>query len=766
MFAAPSFWNATALCLMIAEGDRWRDGNAVFRQRFGGAGEVAKEDADWAERLGLRDPQAARAWLAQREPGGAALVAEAVADGQRRWWRLRVLGPAPELSATAWVIDVEDVTACQEAIERARLEGQHFHALIERSAEGISLFDTGANILWESPSNKRIHGWESWEMEGKNLFDFCHEDDLARAMPRFHHLAQAPGIVETEVVRFRHKKGHWIYLEGTVINATDDPRVKALVNNFREVTGRLDAERELRRAKDAAEEAQRLQQHFLTNLTHEFKTPLTLIRGPLLDLAENRVALADAGAVVGRVLRNVDRLDGLITELIDLSKLDAGVFAMRVNRHDLVAFVRAEVDAMSAAAALKTVAIELAAPADCALFFDRSKMEKVMTNLLSNAVRYSPEGGKVEVCIQEVATVSGAEPVGVRVEVRDEGPGMDEATRRRVFERFFQADTSMSRNHEGMGIGLALAREMVEMHGGEIGVLSEPGRGSVFFFELPLGCEHFDPDDIDTAAGAEPRPHTVGGTSATASPVGLVEFAAHRPRLLLVEDNEDMRAYLRMNLDPYYRVSEAVDGQEAWDNLAAYAPEIIVSDVMMPHLDGLALCGRLKESPRWRDVPVLLLSAKGSVDHRVEGLLAGADDYLAKPFSVAELLQRLRSRVPWGHADEVNDSAWRETLETHIGARLGLPEFDVMALSQELGYSSRQLRRRVREHYGQSPAELLLRRRLERGRELIATGRYSTRAEVAHAVGMSPGYFSRRYRRAFPVESCFPAGGFSAAPDS
>ena len=186
------------------------------------------------------------------------------------------------------IVDVEDVTAAQEEIERARLEGQHFHALIERSAEGISLFDTGAKILWESPSNKRIHGWESWEMEGKNLFDFCHEDDLARAMPRFHHLAQAPGIVETEVVRFRHKKGHWIYLEGTVINATDDPRVKALVNNFREVTGRLEAERELRRAKDAAEEAHRLQQHFLTNLTHEFKTPLTLIRGPLVDLVEDR----------------------------------------------------------------------------------------------------------------------------------------------------------------------------------------------------------------------------------------------------------------------------------------------------------------------------------------------------------------------------------------------------------------------------------------------------------------------------------------------
>ncbi len=745
MLHADLFWSNPRSVLIRVAGPLWREGNPGFQAV---AGAQAMAGQCWAEVLGLENPAGVEAWLAGAGRNGEPLIMRGRAGEAARWWRLRELA---QTEAGEQIVDVEDVTAAQEEIERARLEGQHFHALIERSAEGISLFDTGAKILWESPSNKRIHGWESWEMEGKNLFDFCHEDDLARAMPRFHHLAQAPGIVETEVVRFRHKKGHWIYLEGTVINATDDPRVKALVNNFREVTGRLEAERELRRAKDAAEEAHRLQQHFLTNLTHEFKTPLTLIRGPLVDLVEGRVALADAGAVVGRVLRNVDRLSGLITELMDLSRLDSGSFAMRVNRHDLVEFVAAEIDALTAAAAAKDVRIDLSAPSHCTVFFDHTKLEKVVTNLLSNAVRYSPEGGVVTVSVRLPDPIQGEEPAErVRVEVCDDGPGMDEATRRRVFERFFQADTSLARSHEGMGIGLALAREMVEMHGGCVGVSSEPGKGSIFWFELLLGCEHFDPDDIDTAAGAEPRPHTVGGTVATAKPVGLVEFAAHRPRLLLVEDNEDMRAYLRMNLDPYYMVSEAVDGLEAWEGLEVHAPEIIVSDVMMPHVDGLELCRRLKATPRWREVPVLLLSAKGSVDHRVEGLKAGADDYMAKPFSVAELLQRLRSRVPWGLEAEVNGSGWREALEDCIEAHLAEADFDVAALAGRLGHSPRQLRRRVREHYGRSPAELILRRRLERGRELLATGRYATRAEVAHAVGLSPGYFSRRYRRAFP----------------
>lgn len=705
---------------------------------------------NWLVQLGLRDPKAVLDWLANSEPGSPACLAAASLNGANHWWRLRILEFYPEeKGGIQHLLDIEDVTAEQEQHEKERLESQHFHALIERSAEGISLFDTGANILYESPSNKRIHGYESWEMEGKNLFDFCHADDLARAMPRFDSLARAPGVVETEIVRFRHKQGHWIYLEGTVINATDDPRVGALVNNFRDVTGRLEADRELRRAKDAAEEAHRLQQHFLANLSHEFKTPLTLIRGPLIDLAEGRISVAEAVEVIRRVLRNVDRLDGLISELIDLARLDAGTFALRVHQQDFATFIRHEVDNFQPMATAREIRIELNAPAECGLFFDPSKLEKAVSNLLGNALRYSPDRGKVLVAL-DLETDDDKGDGHVRLCIQDQGPGMDAKTQARVFERFFQADTSDARSHEGMGIGLALAREMVEMHGGTIGVDSAPGQGSRFFLTLPLGCEHFDPDDIDTAAAPEPRPHTVGNAIATARPVGIVPYAEHRPRLLLVEDNEDMRAYLRMNLDPYYTVSEAVDGQAAWEEIETTAPEIIVSDVMMPRLDGLNLCQRLKAAPRWREVPLLLLSAKAAVDHRVEGLKAGADDYLGKPFSVAELLQRLRARVPWGVSADAAALAWREDLEKCIAERLSDPTFDVAELARALSYSQRQLQRRVREHYGLPPTTLILARRLARGRELLTGGHTETVAEAAHATGLSPAYFSRRYRRAYP----------------
>jgi len=741
-----ALWKSKVLCLMEVQGALWLRGNERFLDTYA----VCKnaEDPEWVRVLALSDVAAPLKWLATAESLGRAYVGKTVQcdESGSRWLRLRRLGNVPTMPQAAVLIEVEDVSEEREAFERIRLEGQHFHALIERSAEGISLFDTEANILYESPSNKRIHGYESWEMEGKNLFDFCHEDDLARALPRFENLAKAPGIVETEIVRFKHKEGHWIYLEGTVINATDDPRVGALVNNFREVTGRLEAERELRRAKDAAEEAQRLQQHFLTNLSHEFKTPLTLIRGPLMDLAEGRIDSVNTPEILSRVLRNVDRLSGLITELVDLSRLDAGNFGLQVNQHDLVEFIRAELDTFSEMAEARSIQLCLESPNRCSVFFDLSKLEKVVSNLLSNALRYSRDESLVSVSVQLQAD---AEDGLVRVEVRDQGPGMNESTRSRVFERFYQADTTLSREHEGMGIGLALAREMVEMHGGKIGVDSESGEGSCFWFTLPLGCTHFDPDDIDTGAVREPRPHTVGGLKAAAQPVGLVEKAAHRPRLLLIEDNEDMRAYLRMNLDPYYLVTEAVDGRQILEVVENSQPEIILSDVMMPHVDGLEVCRQLKAAARWKAIPLILLSAKGSVDHRVEGLQAGADDYLAKPFSVAELLQRLRSRVPWGIDPQEESGAWCERLEACIAENLASPQFDVKQLADLIGYSERQLLRRVMQHAGLKPSALILQRRLERAHELILSKRYETMAEVAHAVCLSPGYFSRRYRSVY-----------------
>ena len=741
MLPAPLAQLSAEFWFLILDGD---EVEMVSDGLAGGLGGAARTGLAWWEALALDEPAAARAWRASR--AGAVHYAKAGNGG--RWLRLRAGG---EPVAGKWILAVEDVTAEREESERARLEAEHFHALIQRSSEGISLFDKTSRILYESPSNKRIHGYAPEEMEGLTLIDFCHPDDAARIALRFKHLAEAPGVVETEIVRFRHKEGHYIYLEGTVLNATDDPRLGAMVNNFREVTGRLEAERELRRAKSAAEEAQRLQQHFLTNLSHEFKTPLTLIRGPLELLAASLAEHEQAKAVLPLVWRNIGRLDALLTELVDLARLEAGAFALRANQRDMARFLRRQVEHFEAAAKAKAIRLKLEAPEECRVFFDATKMDKVVGNLIGNALKFSPPDTTIRVSLYVRADAEGDGQV--EVAVSDEGPGMDEATRARVFERFFQGDAGLARGHEGMGIGLAIAREMVEMHGGALTVESEPGLGSTFTFTLPLGGEHLDPDDIDTAEVPEPRPHTIG----THVPLVKQETddearraEGKRPSLLLVEDNLDMRAYLRMHLDLHYDVIEAGNGLVGLQALERATPEIIVSDVMMPHLNGLEFCRRLRAKEAWRKIPVILLSAKAAVDHRVEGLKAGADDYMAKPFSVAELLERIRARLPERAPPPASaDETWLEKLQACVDANLGRSDWTVEELARQLGYSSRQLRRRMLALCGTTPAAWLLQARLKAGHEMIGARRFTTVAEVAHAVGLSPTYFSRRYRQAY-----------------
>jgi PAS domain S-box-containing protein len=739
-------FDVLGLALLSLKGGNVVAANAGFERLYPANAKSSPIGRKWTDLLDLKMPAEAEAWLASETCGDTAYYAQTT-DGVR-WLRLRA-HPAAVGEADI-ILNIEDVTKERVEHERARLESEHFHALIERSSEGISLFDKTSKILYESPYNKRIHGYEPHEMEGQTLIDFCHPDDTARIALRFKHLAEAPGVVETEIVRFRHKQGHYIYLEGTVLNATDDPRLGAMVNNFREVTGRLEAERELRRAKSAAEEAQRLQQHFLTNLSHEFKTPLTLIRGPLETLAEELKDTGLGDKTLPLVFRNIDRLDALLTELIDLARLEAGAFALKANRRDLCLFVRRQVEHFEEVGKQKNIRLTLEAPDEAWVFFDATKLEKVMVNLIGNALKFSPTGTTIRVAVY----VRGEEGDDGQVEVAvsDQGPGMDEATRARVFERFFQGDAGLARGHEGMGIGMAIAREMVEMHGGDLSVESEPGLGSTFTFTLPLGCEHLDPDDIDTSEVPEARPHTIGAPVPLVQddePAGAVP-SGPRPSLLLVEDNLDMRVYLRLHLDLHYDVREAQNGLEALEALATAVPDILITDVMMPHLNGLQLCQRIRAEERWRQIPVIMLSAKAAVDNRIEGLKAGADDYMAKPFSVPELLARIQAQLPSVPVrPESADQAWMEKMELSLQSGLGRAEFDIEELAKQLGYSTRQLRRRVLAVFGLSPAALLLKRRLEKANELIQARRYSTVAEVSHAVGLSPTYFSRRYRQAY-----------------
>lgn len=633
-------------------------------------------------------------------------------------------------------------------IESLRRERDRFRALVDLTAEGFSIFNDQAVILYESPANTRIHGYSQKEMEGKNLFDFTHPEDVAHAGPIFARLVAQPGGIASDTIRFRHKDGHWIYLEGTVVNRLDDPRIKGLINNFRDVTARVETERELKRAKEAAEQAQRLQQHFLTNLSHEFRTPLTLIQQPMKDL---RAACSDLNdhPLWNIVEGNLHRLNDLFSELIDLSLLEAGAFSLRTRLGDASAFFNAQIAYFAPTAAARGITLCPAIGKTPPLYFDAAKLAKVVSNLLTNALKFTPAGGRVTCALH--AETAANDPLAGRVHfsVSDTGPGISPQETARIFDRFYQVAQGDTRPAEGMGVGLALAREMVELHGGEIGVESQPGRGSKFWFWLPLGTAHLLPEDIDLNE-ATPSPHAEVVSLPTEIPTAPSDDEADldKPALLLVEDNPDLRYYLGLHLREHYRVINAADGVEALACLAKERPALVLSDVMMPRLDGLELCRRLRADPATAGLPFVLLSAKGSHEDRTAGLAAGASDYVCKPFAMPELVLRLKRFTPLAPppGEPAVIARWKTSFLEAIRRDLGSPDFNIQTLSKALGMSERQLQRRCQEVFDCRPGEIVRQERLLRAQELLRAGEYATVAETAYAVGMTPSYLTRLFR--------------------
>ncbi|MFF9178501.1 SpoIIE family protein phosphatase [Streptomyces sp. NPDC014793] len=416
-----------------------------------------------------------------------------------------------------------------------------------------------------------------------------------------------------------------------------------------------------RRAEELAE-LDRAKTAFFSNISHEFRTPLSLIMGPVEEL---RTRLADAADPVRQELdaihRNGLRLGKLVNTLLDFSRIEAGRMQARYEPVDLAA-VTAELASVFRSAMERA---QLAFDVDCPplrepVYVDRGLWEKVVLNLLSNALKFTFHGA-VRVAVRE----TGGHAV---VTVADTGTGVPEEEMPRLFERFHRIGNARSRSNEGSGIGLALVQELVGLHGGTIGAESTEGEGTTFTIRLPFGTAHLPPDCVspEAAGAAEPAgadPYVLealrwlpgGGTEGTADgradrartdTIASAPADAPRTRVLVADDNVDMREYLtRILAGAGYEVTAVTDGMEALARARRDLPDLVVSDVMMPRLGGLELVARLRGDTRTASVPVLLLSARAGQEASIEGLRAGADDYLVKPFAAAELLARVRANV-------------------------------------------------------------------------------------------------------------------------
>jgi signal transduction histidine kinase/CheY-like chemotaxis protein/AraC-like DNA-binding protein len=519
------------------------------------------------------------------------------------------------------------------------------------------------------------------------------------------------------------------------------------------------------------------------NLSHEFRTPLTLILGPLRGLLDGRYgALGTEAHAQGALMqRNGQRLLRLINQILDLAKLQAGALALDRRPHDLVAIARDATLAFAPLAERRAVTLRFAARVEALVLpFDDGQLEKVLLNLLSNALKFTESGGSVDVEVR-------ADGSGAELRVRDTGVGIAPDELPRIFDRFHQVDASATRRHEGTGIGLALARELVELHGGTIGVESAPGAGSSFVVRLPgpvaimavgdaAGGSFAAADLADAGAGTADR--------AAAKGAGPEAVAADEDRttVLVVDDNADVRAYVRSVLAASYRVVEADDGPSGLAAAREALPDVIVADVMMPELDGLGLARALRDDAMTDAIPVVLLTARAAPEDQVAGMRAGADAYLVKPFdpavleaTVAGLLaqrQRLRARfaaagddaaapaagavageapVAGGPAAAPEPSALVTRLRAIVAARLDDEGLTPEALAEAAGVSYHQLYRALRAERGESPSRFVRGVRCECADALLRRGAGSV-TEVAYAVGFqSLSYFSRAFRERFGV---------------
>ena len=598
--------------------------------------------------------------------------------------------------------------------------------------------------------------WETWWYRGLGLLGLA---GMVAAAMRW---------------RTRQARRREAVLEQQVVD-----RTKALALEHRRTEAALlDAEAARADAEAAAStiEAQRQQlatldeakTRFFTNVSHEFRTPLTLTIGPLEDL-DGAADLPDAARQsVGLALRYSRRLLRLTDQLLDVAKIESG--SMKLNRRlfDLGPFVEAlALGFMPLAERRRVDFSHRPAAAPVVVSADPEAVEQIVVNLLSNAFKFTPEGGAVTLALV-------AEGGSARLVVDDTGPGIPPDALPHLFERFYQVDESGSDVQAGTGIGLALTRDLAELHGGAVHVESTPGLGSRFVVTLPRA-------DLASADPAAPRPaprHAESRLDADdpAQSPQPDDGDDDRTTVLVVDDNADVRRYVRAHLEATYRVLEAADGQEGVRLARERLPDCVVSDVMMPRLDGFGLVRALRADPATDFLPIVLLTAKATEKDKLGGLGEGADDYLVKPFSVHELRvrihnlirqrQRLRHRFGEGAAGgdgaareptapveppREADAAFLRQARAVVEANLSDEGFTIDALADAMAQSRRTLHRRLKAVADTTPQAFIQDARLARAAELLSE-RAGTVSEVAYGVGFkSVSHFSRAFRARFGV---------------
>jgi signal transduction histidine kinase/DNA-binding response OmpR family regulator/ligand-binding sensor domain-containing protein len=522
------------------------------------------------------------------------------------------------------------------------------------------------------------------------------------------------------------------------------------------------------------EEMDNLKTKFFTEISHEIRTPLSLIVGPIENLiSENTGKTEDKYlAWMNIIRRNGLRLTRLVNQLLDISRLDAGKMMLVLTRTDILRCIKVIASEFLSLAEIRKIQLIIKISDETInILCDRDKIEKIISNLISNALKFTPPGGIV-VCTAEVTPgITGQEDSVLNVSVKDTGMGIAEEYRQKIFDRFFRIEGQWEKDGSGTGVGLALSSEFVKMMHGKIEFDSKPGAGSFFRVTIPLGIKHLRSEEYTlTNNNVEDE---IDQTSSMQGFDDISELNSHeidddRKQILIIEDNDDLRIFLHQSLGDEYDVIEASDGDSGVETAFSKIPDLIITDIIMPGKQGISICSALKDDERTSHIPIIILTAKTNIEDKFEGLKAGADDYLFKPFylhevkiRVSNLLEqreklRQKFRMTEDSESSINyntsvDNIFIKRINEIVSGNLHDLEFNAGMLQEKAGLSRVHLYRKLKAITGMAPAELIRRHRMKKAALLLKmkTGNIS---EVSLKVGYSnPSHFSRVFRNEFGI---------------
>ncbi len=508
------------------------------------------------------------------------------------------------------------------------------------------------------------------------------------------------------------------------------------------------------------QELDRLKLKFLTNLSHDFRTPIALISGPIDQLIDGEKNSAKLDKLY-IIRRNAKRLLNLVNQLLDFRKMEERELTVQLSKGEFISFIKDVSGSFRDLSERKRINFSFSSTVPrLEALFDHGKIERILFNLLSNAFKFTLEGGSISVVLEEDSHARNSDTnKWVTLKVTDSGIGIPKETVDRIYDRFYQNDSSAFILNYGTGIGLSIAKEFVTMHGGTIDVESEPGNGSTFTIHIPLVIAARPADDIQQSAAAEKKEPTSKKINRKANGRGV-------PMILLVEDNEDFRFYLKDNLRGNYLVIEAVNGREGWQKALAHHPQLILSDISMPEVNGIEMVNKLKADKRTCHIPVILLTALTDQQQQIKGLETGANDYITKPFDFEVLAAKIKSLLELENAMkstyvkqisltapvvkvDSSDEVLLQEIVLFLEQNIMNPQLSVEVLSKQFGMSRSTLYTKLLQVAGETPVEYIRSFKLERAALLLQKSNM-TIAEIAYQVGFTtPNYFARSFKHKF-----------------